>query len=105
MPLMYVSAFAGGSCVPLAASTGVAWTSGGGGTVASTTYGSLTITPGAYGFYDFDVTTLVSDWLAGATNDGLLLDPGSQPPTGDYIGFATRENSNAAWHPQLLITP
>ncbi len=87
------------------ASTGTAWTSGGGGTVAATTYSSQTITPGAYGFYDFDVTQMVKEWLAGTTNDGILLDPGTQPPPGNYIGFATRENSTAAWHPQLLITP
>lgn len=87
------------------AATGTAWTSGGGGTVATTTYSSQTITPGGYGFYDFDVTQMVNDWLAGNPNDGILIDPGTQPPPGNYIGFATRENSTAAWHPQLLITP
>jgi disaggregatase-related protein len=87
------------------ASTGVNWTTPG-GTIDTTNFAILTITPGALGYYDWDITTLVNGWLAGTyPNYGIELNYQTQPPTGNYIGFATRDATTATQRPQLLVTP
>lgn len=85
------------------ASTGVTWP--GGGAIAPTVYATIEVAPGAYGYYDWDVTALVNEWLAGTPNFGIELEYATQPPTGNFVAFATREHATAALRPQLLVTP
>lgn len=85
------------------ASTGVTWS--GGGPVAAQIYAVTSVPLGALGYFDWDVTTLVNEWLAGTTNQGIELRYETQPAAGTYVMFASRQHATAAWRPQLLVTP
>lgn len=88
------------------ASTGTAWTSGGGGTYDSVVTAMVSITPGVYQAYTWDITALVNDWIANTVpNDGLELVYAVQPPVGNFVTFASRENTTTAQRPQLVIVP
>jgi hypothetical protein len=86
------------------ASSTTSWPSG--GAIATTIYATRTVQLGALGYYDWDITTLVNEWLTGAfPNYGLQMRYVAQPPTGNYAVFASKEHATVAWRPQLLITP
>lgn len=86
------------------ASAGTPWSVAGG----DADLAEIATTPvplGASGWYEWDVTPLVRDWIAGThPNHGMLLD-WEWPSNGVWVGFATRENATAANRPQLVITP
>lgn len=65
-------------------------------------YGSKSIVHGAWGWYEFDVTNLVSAWYNGTyPNYGIKLrGPEISGPDSSWRGFSTREGSNI---PQLVI--
>lgn len=86
------------------ASSGVTWPIG--GAVDPTVYVTMPVQLGSYGYYDWDVTTLVNEWITGTQpNYGLELQYDVQPPTGSVAVFASREHPTVAWRPQLLLAP
>ncbi len=90
------------------ASTGVTWNGGAsvGGYYSSNAYATLSVTPGVLGPYEWDVTTLVNEWLTGTSpNFGLEVMHSVSPPTGDYATFASRETTMPVPGPQLLVMP
>ena len=77
-----------------------------GGTVAPTVYAMIDVPPDVFGYYDWNITQLVNQWLEGAfPNYGLELQYAIQPATGNYVLFASKDHPTVAWRPQLLITP
>jgi hypothetical protein len=79
------------------------WTSGGGGSYDSAIEASASVPNGAYGTYDWDVTSLVQRWVAGtAPNHGVQLTFATVSP-GTWVTFATRENTAESQRPALII--
>jgi hypothetical protein len=61
-------------------------------------------TRGIRKWYNFDLTTLVQDWVNGSlTNNGLLL-RSSSPLASRSLYFASAQNNTASLHPKLVIT-
>jgi hypothetical protein len=77
-----------------------------GGPISTNVYATSNVALGTYGYYDWDITTLVNEWLTGVQpNYGLEMKYVSQPPPGTYAMFASKEHTTTAWHAQLLIAP
>lgn len=56
------------------------------------------------GFYEWDVTSLVSDWVSGAsTNYGFLIKNADESTTDNARNFSTSDNSTASYHPALKV--
>ena len=73
-----------------------------GGDYDSTVIASATIPRGNNTWHQWDITTLVSDWLNnGSPNDGLLLE---QVGLRDGVQFASSENGNVSLNPKLTLT-
>lgn len=84
----------------------VTWTGTGGGAYASTVYTSTSVPLGTFAYYDWDITTMVNEWLLGTyPNDGVELTYQTQPSISTYAQFASREYGTTAFRPQLIITP
>ncbi len=69
----------------------------------TTSIGKVNGVGAAMGYYDWDVTGLVQDWIDGTTNNGLAL--WSYPETTfGWRGFASRESVSPPSPPRLVIT-
>ncbi|HUS29671.1 MAG TPA: DNRLRE domain-containing protein [Kofleriaceae bacterium] len=78
------------------------WTTAGGDT-APLLYAHTTITPAMFAFYDWNITSLVNEWLTGTPNFGLQMRYVTVPATPSNVGLRSREYP--ASQPELLITP
>ena len=77
-----------------------------GGAVAPAIYATTVVTPGDLGGYEWDVTALVNEWLAGTSpNFGLQLRCTTFPPSPSTMVFGAREVSSEMRRPELRITP
>jgi len=63
-------------------------------------YDSVSIGHGAWGWYEWDVTDLVQEWVNGTSNYGLML-RGPESPCGRVRAFSTREGS---YTPKLVVS-
>lgn len=71
-----------------------------GGDFAATDYGSHAFPNNTSGWHDFDVTTLVGQWVAGTyTNNGMVVDPGADL----YMGFCSSDDSTTADRLKLVV--
>lgn len=72
-----------------------------GGDYALESSALTTIPGGGVGRYEWDVTRLVNDWVAGAVpNFGLILTPGAP---GTDVRFYSSDFADAALHPRLTV--
>jgi hypothetical protein len=82
-------------------SLGNPWTSSG-GDYDSPPMDSITIPKLTSGFYSWDVTPAVADWVAGsATNDGFFVR--ASGGNVDKISFTSSDSASTAQHPRLTI--
>lgn len=86
------------------ASSGTPWTQGVGGTYNATAAATASVVIGTFGFYEWDLTALVQQWVSQSqANYGVEL-MGPSLNQGQWVGFASRENATTSERPQLVVT-
>ncbi len=80
-----------------------AWSGGGGGTYSAPPVATTSIEIGTDGWYEWDVTSLMQEWVDGISpNYGIQITYDSVN-AGRNVSFASKEHSNAERRPQLVI--
>lgn len=79
------------------------WAAGVGGTFTFTPVSSTAITIGGYGWYEWDITPLVQEWVDGVSpNHGVQMIYESVR-AGYNVTFASKEYGDASLRPQLVV--
>lgn len=80
-----------------------AWSGGVGGTYTNPSVSSTDVSIGSYTWYEWDLTTLVQEWVDGVSpNYGLQLIY-ENANGGENVSFASKEHADSSLRPQLLI--